>query len=146
MSHLVRTGLVIGLSLAGMLLVGSVRRETDASPAPATQLGGVAASGLWQAEGLEPAVAEARVTVAVSIKGFLYNPETVTIRAGDSVAWTNQDNAPHTSTGVGAAKAALDSGAIIYGQTFTQEFATAGTFPYFCVYHPNMLGTVVVTP
>ncbi|MFT4039826.1 MAG: cupredoxin domain-containing protein [Thermomicrobiales bacterium] len=145
MSHLVRTGLVIGLSLAGMLLVGSVRRETDASPAPATQTTSAATAGLWQAEAATPAVA-APVTVEVPIKGFLYIPQTVTIRAGDSIAWTDMDNAPHTATGVGAAKSALDSGAIIYGQTFTQEFDTAGTFPYFCVYHPNMLGTVVVTP
>jgi plastocyanin len=142
-----------------MAIVGNAAWETDASPvsrAPGTT-----------SEQPGPALLQLDVTPVVStlteaplpgnaavtsevfpvpIKGFVYIPATITIPAGASVAWTNEDNAPHTSTGIGEAVSALDSGAIVFGQTFTQRFDTPGTYPYYCVYHPNMLGTVVVTP
>jgi plastocyanin len=141
-----------------MAVVGNAARETDASSVP-----GVPGTAL---EHPRPALLQFDVTpdvptlpdaprpgdsatsdvIPVAVKGFVYIPETVTVPAGSSVVWTNQDNAPHTSTGFGDAVSALDSGAIIFGQTFTQAFDTPGTYPYYCVYHPNMLGTVVVTP
>jgi plastocyanin len=78
----------------------------------------------------------------VEIKGFAYIPATIEIPAGDSVTWTNDDNAPHTVTGVdGAVPVSKGLG---FGQTFTQEFDTPGTYPYYCAYHPGMKGTVVV--
>jgi plastocyanin len=143
-----------------MAAAGNAARETDASSVP------VSSAPVTVLDHANPALLQLAVTpdvptlpdaplagdiatsevIPVAIKGFVYNPETVTVPVGASVAWTNQDNAPHTSTGVGDAVSALDSGAIIFGQTFTQEFDTPGTYPYYCVYHPNMLGTVVVTP
>jgi plastocyanin len=142
-----------------MAMFGNASRETDASPgpaAPATTQESPAPVLLQHDGALDvPTLPDAPLTgdtttvsnvIPVAIKGFVYIPETVTVSAGSSVAWTNQDNAPHTSTGIGDAVSALDSGAIVFGQTFTQEFDTPGTYPYYCVYHPNMLGTVVVTP
>jgi plastocyanin len=142
-----------------MAVVGSATRETDASPAPplpATILERSAPTLMQHDVAPDmPALPNAPLpdetvtssdVIPVAIKGFVYIPETVTLPAGSSVAWMNQDNAPHTSTGIGDAVAALDSGAIVFGQTFTQAFETPGTYPYYCVYHPNMLGTVVVTP
>ena len=38
----------------------------------------------------------------------------------------------------------LQSGAIKPGESFTQTFDKAGTFEYFCEFHPNMKGTIVV--
>ena len=49
---------------------------------------------------------------------------------------------PHTATGVD--REVLQSGAIKPGESFTQKFDTAGTFEYFCEFHANMKGTVVV--
>lgn len=79
---------------------------------------------------------------AVEIKNFSFNPNPIEVPVGGSVTWTNGDNVPHTATGID--RAALQSGAIPFGESFTQEFDTAGSFEYFCEFHPNMKGTIVV--
>src|ERR1043166_1164800 len=38
------------------------------------------------------------VNVPISIAGFAFNPDDVTINVGDTVTWTNNDSAAHTST------------------------------------------------
>jgi plastocyanin len=81
-------------------------------------------------------------SLAVEIKDFAYNPPETTVPVGGSVTWTNQDTAPHTATGLD--REALQSGAIATGESFTQAFDTAGTFEYFCEFHPNMKGSIVV--
>ena len=81
-------------------------------------------------------------SLAVEIKDFAYNPPETTVPVGGSVTWTNQDTAPHTATGLD--REVLQSGAIATGESFTQTFDTAGTFEYFCEFHPNMKGSVVV--
>jgi plastocyanin len=81
-------------------------------------------------------------SLAVEIKGFVYNPPAIEVAVGGSVTWTNQDNAAHTATGLD--REALQSGPIAFGESFTQAFDTAGTYEYFCEFHPNMKGSVVV--
>jgi plastocyanin len=79
---------------------------------------------------------------AVTIKSFAFNPNPIKVPVGGSVTWTNEDNVPHTATGL--ERAALQSGAIPFGDSFTQEFDSAGSFDYFCEFHPNMKATIVV--
>ena len=81
-------------------------------------------------------------SAAVEIKNFSFNPPEITVSAGGSVTWTNGDTVPHTATGLD--REALQSGAIAPGTSFTQKFDTAGTFEYFCDFHPNMKGSIVV--
>jgi amicyanin len=85
-----------------------------------------------------PAAAPAGA-VEVKIAGFAFQPAEVTIKAGQSVTWTNDDSAPHTATGKG-----FDSGSLSKGQKFTFQFASAGSFDYICTFHPNMKGKVIV--
>jgi LPXTG-motif cell wall-anchored protein len=77
----------------------------------------------------------------VSIVDFSFQPATVTIDTGDSVTWTNNGDAPHTTT---SDSGVWDSDILDPGQSFTRVFDTAGTFPYHCNVHPSMTGTVVV--
>ncbi len=90
-------------------------------------------------------------TVNVSIVDFSFNPPQVTINAGDSVQWTNNGSMIHTS--VSGANCVADgkwsSPLLSPGQSFTESFSTAGTFPYFCAVDGhcaifNMQGTVTV--
>jgi plastocyanin len=81
-------------------------------------------------------------SLAVDIKDFAYNPPELTVPVGGSVTWTNNDTAPHTATGLD--REALQSGAIAPGASFTQTFDAAGTIEYFCEFHPNMKGSIVV--
>lgn len=77
----------------------------------------------------------------VVMKGFAFGPATVTIKAGESVTWTNQDPTNHTVT---ADNGEFKSSDIANGATFTFKFDKAGTYPYHCSIHPTMKATVVV--
>jgi plastocyanin len=38
----------------------------------------------------------------------------------------------------------FDSGAIIPNGHYSMTFDTSGTYPYYCIYHPTMIGEVEV--
>jgi plastocyanin len=77
----------------------------------------------------------------VVMKGFAFDPASVTVKVGESVTWTNNDNATHTVT---ADNGEFKSSDIAQGATFTFKFDKAGTYPYHCSIHPSMTGTVIV--
>jgi plastocyanin len=72
-----------------------------------------------------------------------YYPENVTVVMGvnNTVTWVSHSLAYDTVTGVNGT---LASGSIAPGQTFTYTFTSPGTYPYRCIYHPWMVGTVRV--
>ncbi len=78
---------------------------------------------------------------SVSITGMSFNASAITIKAGTTVTWTNNDTAPHTVT---AEDGTFDSGNMNYNAKFSYTFSKAGTFKYRCTYHPGMTGTVTV--
>jgi plastocyanin/sugar lactone lactonase YvrE len=80
-------------------------------------------------------------TVAVEIKDYAFTPPTLTVPAGTTVTWTNNDAVPHTAT---ASDASFDSGNLNPGQSYSFTFATPGSYPYACQYHAGMTGTIVV--
>lgn len=80
-------------------------------------------------------------THSVAIQNFAFVPSTLTIKPGDTVRWTNEDAAPHTST---SDTANWDSGALNQSQTFSLIFTNTGSYPYFCEFHPTMRGTIQV--
>jgi len=65
----------------------------------------------------------------------------VTIPAGGTVMWTNNDTTSHTAT---AADGTWNSGTLAPGATFSRTFPTAGSFSYACTIHPGMVATVTV--
>lgn len=83
-------------------------------------------------------VTQAPETAAVDIEDFQFSPETVTIRVGGTVAWTNTGTT-HNVIGEDFASENLGS-----GETFSHTFDAAGEFNYVCTIHPGMRGTVVV--
>ena len=70
-----------------------------------------------------------------------YAPSPISIAAGDTITWTNNDNTAHTATGDDGS---FNSGSIAPGATFSKTFSNAGTFVYHCTIHPGMVGTVTV--
>jgi len=76
-----------------------------------------------------------------------YAPNPVQVSAGSTVTWTNDDSQPHTATsGENATPdGTFDSGIMAPAATFEHTFAAAGEYPYFCLLHPNMVGTVSVS-
>lgn len=80
-------------------------------------------------------------TMHVTIKSFSFQPANLIVPVGTTVTWTNQDSVDHTST---SDTSAWDSGHLGTGQSFSFTFKQPGTFPYHCMIHPYMKGTIVV--
>jgi plastocyanin len=80
----------------------------------------------------------------VSIGDNFFRPETITVKAGDTVTWTNDGQAPHTVTKEEGSGANFDSGTLEPGKTFEQTFDSPGDAPYVCTIHPGQTGTVKV--
>jgi plastocyanin len=87
--------------------------------------------------------------VGVAIQNFAFVPESVTVQAGTTVIWTNQDSAPHTivsdATPLFSLGAIFTSSQLAQGQQFSFTFNSPGTYLFHCSIHPFMKGTVTVT-
>jgi len=85
-----------------------------------------------------PALAAART---VAIDGTKFDPETITVKAGDTVVWVNKDPFPHTVT---SQAGGFDSKEIPAGKSWQFKTTKAGVFPYTCTFHPTMKATLKV--
>ena len=76
-----------------------------------------------------------------------YDPEVIDVEVGTTVLWDNVDNTVHTVTsGVPPADTdgMFDSETMMAGDKFEFTFTEAGSYDYFCIFHPWMVGTVNV--
>ncbi|GAA2495635.1 cupredoxin family copper-binding protein [Streptomyces longisporus] len=79
----------------------------------------------------------------VLMSGYAFSPRSLTITAGDTVTWTNQDQAPHdveTTSG----PASVHSPMLSKGGSWSHTFTTPGTYGYLCTVHPGMTAQLVV--
>jgi plastocyanin len=76
-----------------------------------------------------------------------FQPNPIQVSVGSTVTWTNDDSQPHTATSGQDATpdGRFDSSIMAPGATFEHTFTEAGEYPYFCLLHPNQVGTVTVT-
>jgi plastocyanin len=76
----------------------------------------------------------------VVIEGVKFEPETLTVKRGETVRWVNKDPFPHTVTASGV----FDSHSIQAGHSWKFVARRAGEYGYVCTLHPNMKGTLKV--
>lgn len=76
------------------------------------------------------------------IKNLAYLKPRIEIAVGTTVEWTNNDPLPHSVTAIDKS---FNSGLIYPGKTYRHTFTKAGTYEFYCMPHPFMKGTVVVT-
>jgi plastocyanin len=75
-----------------------------------------------------------------------FAPKTLTVSTGTRVVWHNQSSQPHTVT-AGGDHPAFSSGVktlIAKGHSWSFTFKKPGKYPYYCIVHPWMKGTIVV--
>jgi amicyanin len=77
----------------------------------------------------------------VKIDNFTFNPPSLTVTAGTTVTWKNQDDIPHT---VASTTKAFKSKVLDTDDGYSFTFTTPGVYEYFCSIHPHMTGKVVV--
>ena len=80
--------------------------------------------------------------IEVKIDNFSFGPMTMTVAAGTTVTWTNNDDVPHTV--VSEDKTTFKSKALDTGEHFSYTFTKPGKYPYFCSVHPKMVAEVAV--
>ena len=95
----------------------------------------------------QPAAAgEARAATppaTITIANFHFSPPVLTVTAGTTVVWNNQDDSPHTLL---ADDRSFRSAALDTGDKFSYTFATPGDYHYQCGLHPMMKGEIIVKP
>jgi plastocyanin len=79
--------------------------------------------------------------VVVKIDNFCYLPHDITVAAGTTVIWVNNDDIPHT---VVSTTDAFKSKALDTDDKFSFKFDKPGTYEYFCSIHPKMTAKVIV--
>jgi plastocyanin len=113
--------------------------EPDADPPPGQDA---------EADAAPTAPEDAPVTgdAEVDAVNIAFSPEALTVAAGTTVTWTNQDVVRHTVTSgePGDPDGTFDEPLDAEGDTVTVTFDEPGTFVYHCDLHRNMTGEVVV--
>ena len=77
----------------------------------------------------------------VNIQNEAFSPAMLTVSAGTTVTWTNNDAIVHTVT---SDTGLFDSGQMSQGSHFSHTFSDKGTFQYHCTIHTTMHGTIIV--
>jgi plastocyanin len=78
---------------------------------------------------------------AVEIVDFEFEPEEITVPAGTTITFTNEDTAAHTAT---ADDSYFDTKELGKGESAKETFDDPGTYTYYCRFHVFMKGSVVV--
>jgi plastocyanin len=150
---------------------GAASNATGSTPGNASSAGGEAGTGnatsttgastatsntptasTTGAPSAAPAAATLKIPQGASVQGNpAYDPDTITVKTGDTIAVENEDSTPHTVTN---GKDATDPN---MGKLFDTSIINAGDsgeivttdlqpgeYPYFCAVHPYMTGTMTV--
>jgi plastocyanin len=69
-----------------------------------------------------------------------FTPGNLTVNRGTTVTWENPDTATHTVV----SNTGLFNGSLGPNGSFQHRFDNSGSFPYTCVNHAGMTGTITV--
>jgi plastocyanin len=108
---------LLGIGLAGLLLLPSCGRSNSVPQPPPPQ------------------------THTVTIEGMRFDPADLIVRTGDTIVWVNKDLFAHTAT---ADAGAFDSKSIDPEGSWRFTPRTAGELAYICALHPTMKAMVRV--
>src|ERR671916_506020 len=147
--------MLLSVSVASMIVIGTphyaraqgVAVEGGGNATNATMIGAGNATNATSTGAAGGPTSVSIVPGSSSLTTDAYQPNPVQVSTGATVTWTNDDAQPHTATsGENATPdGTFDSGIMAPAATFEHTFAAAGEYPYYCLLHPNMVGTVSVS-
>ena len=129
-----RRTLIIGVAISASLALAACGSSASPAAAPPSAAASPAASAA-------ASQAAAAGGSAITIQNFAFAPASLTVKAGTTVTWTNNDSPTHS---VKWADGAAGSSPLTTGSSYTRTFATPGTYAYVCGIHASMHGTIVV--
>jgi plastocyanin len=125
--------LLVAAALLGWGCGGDDEDGPAAAPEPeATQAGG-GADGAGEGGG---------GAVVVTMRDIRFDPQSVTVEAGQTVRWVNEDDVGHDADATSGAD--FESDLFGKGGTFEWVAEGSGTIEYVCSVHPGMTGTITV--
>ncbi len=86
--------------------------------------------------------ASAATTHQVEIKGFKFAPKTLSVKAGDTIVFTNKDGAPHTAT---ARDKKWNTKTLMRNKSASIAVTAEMDKNYFCKFHPAMTGRLNIS-
>lgn len=89
----------------------------------------------------KPVTQAAGSEVQIDLSCFM--PTVLDVTVGRTVRFVNQSAMPHTVTGVGGSFGSTSM--LNQGATLDATFDKVGVFPYYCILHPGMSGSVAVS-
>lgn len=123
-----RVVVVIGcIAVGGLAIYGAVKALNDKPGVAASERGGQSEEGPLQSS-------------VVRIADSEYRPDSVSLRAGLTAEWSNDDKVPHTVTSASGQGESFSSGRIKPGQSYSHTFVDTGTHRYRCSLHPKRKG------
>jgi len=78
-------------------------------------------------------------TVHVTIENMEFRPAEVTAHGGETIEWVNRDRFPHTATVKGKWEVLIPP-----GTSASRQVQAGDSVNYYCRFHPNMKGRIVV--
>ena len=108
---------------------------------PRTRLAVLAGAAILTFGAIGVAVAASGGAIAITIDNFTFQAPALTVAAGTTVTWTNNDDIPHT---VRAVDGSFHSKALDSADSYSFTFTKPGVYSYFCTLHPKMVGKVIV--
>jgi len=118
-----------------------VRIGARTSRSVSRTVAGMLLLGVLAAGGSDGCTRPAARSHRVTIRAFTYQADPVNVARGDTVVWVNADMVPHTVT---ARDGTWDSRSLTPNASWRLVPEAVGRHQYFCVFHPNMEGTLVV--
>jgi len=96
-----------------------------------------------QQQPTQPQPAQGTVAVEIAMRNLEFVPASATVKAGESVRWTNEDDAEHDVRNV---RDGQQPQSPLFGKGGTHEWTAEGPgrIEYFCSVHPNMTGTLTI--
>jgi plastocyanin len=111
---------------------GTTQGDQGSGPSGGMQGGSSPGSGM-------PGSGSGMMNNVIVARDFTFTPATLEVSVGETVTWSNADQAAHDVEIDGQ-----NLGRMSQGEALTWKAEKAGTYPYACTIHPSMTGTVVV--
>jgi plastocyanin len=83
-----------------------------------------------------------RAGTRVAIREFCFTPTILHVEPGQQVTFANRDPLAHNVLGANGIWGSY--GSLKRGRETTYRFTESGVYPFVCVYHPGMVGAIVV--
>ena len=137
---------VLGVVAAVLVIVFVVMgSSSDSKQSAENEIGDMASSQQSSDKSANKDMSETAENV-IEIKNFKFVPEKMTIKKGTIITWKNFDNTKHNVIFDDESAGEVEGGKLISnGEQVSFTFNEVGDFPYHCMPHPYMKGSVTVT-